>query len=167
MTSASRYCEGPGHDGNPCGRPAFRGVMEDRPLCEAHQKQQQRTGRLTPITQTLSLEARALEAATAWIEASSTDDDEYESRRRAALNACAALGRKLNNEAIREAIARSRRRGVEWGRPSKLELDALVTALRKAKKVADVARQLGVSESTIYRQASANRLKLPRRSRKR
>jgi DNA-binding NarL/FixJ family response regulator len=151
VNDASRYCEGPGPDGNTCGRPAFRGVMEDRPLCEAHQKQQQRNGRLTPIAPTLSLEARALEAALAWVEASSVDSDDYEARRRAALNAAAALGRKLNNDLIREGIRRAKRRGVKMGRPSKIEARQLIATLRRVKRVADVAKALGVSERTVQR----------------
>jgi DNA-binding NarL/FixJ family response regulator len=175
---ASRYCEGPGPDGNTCGRPAFRGVMDDRPLCEAHQKQLQRGGRLTPIAPSLtpeartldaleafveerqrsgrhidprSLEGKALAAGEAWVEASSLDDAEYETRRRAALNAMTALGRKRSVEEIREGLRRAKRNGVKLGRPPKVTPHDIARQLRRTKKVADVAKALGVSERTVQR----------------
>lgn len=124
-----RYCEGP-----ECDRRAFRGATTDRPLCETHTKQWQRTGRLTPIAPELTEEARAIEAGvafldekeklgrpdddtgpmtderrtikagTALLEADEADDSEYEARRRAFLNACVRLGIKKLTSAMRAAI---------------------------------------------------------------
>ena len=90
MMSSALYCCGP-----ECDRPAFRGVTGGQPLCAAHLKQQQRTGKLTPIAPELTPEARVVEAAIALLDADASDDRGYESRRRALLNAAALLGMKM------------------------------------------------------------------------
>lgn len=155
MAAIERYCEGPGPDGNPCDRPAFRGTTTDRPLCEAHTKQDQRTGRLTPITEELSPESRVIEAAEALMRASSTDDREYEARRRALLLAATALGQKrfrqMHREQTIKGLRRAKREGKTLGGRPKVEPAEFARALRRLKTVEAIARHLGISRVTVWR----------------
>lgn len=158
------YCSGP-----ECDRPAFRGSTMDRPLCEAHTKQMQRVGRLSVIKPELSPQARVLEAAEAWVEVSSIDDDEYESRRRAVINTATALGikeilakhkipsveliaqfAKAYNNTIR-GMRRAKRAGVHVGRTATVSDAELRRLYRKLGSAPEVARALDMAQSGIYR----------------
>jgi DNA invertase Pin-like site-specific DNA recombinase len=138
------YCRGP-----ECDRPAFRGD-----LCEAHTKQQQRTGKLTAIAEKLTAEQRAFEAGNAMLEWDG-DDAGFERLRRAYLLACKVLGRKGYLDGVRKGLEAARARGVRLGRPPKVGLEEIRSKLSIVKSVAMVAQLLGVHRRTIERHLRA------------
>ncbi len=118
MTDQQLYCDGPGRDpGTECHLPV---AGHGKGKCQAHLKQMQRVGKLSPIAEKLSAEERSLVAHDAWLKAGDSDE-EYEVRRRAALAAAKQLGKKETCEAIRKAMAEARTRGVRLGRPPKVD----------------------------------------------
>lgn len=161
------YCRGPGADGNTCDRPAFRGE-----LCDAHTKQMQRTGKLTPIAEKLTHEDRALDAMNDWAEAGD-NDEEYAARRRAAIVACKGLGRKAVSEAIKAALERARAAGKRIGRPPKTVESEVLRVLRlvqerygNAQSITMTAEILGMHRTTVHRylRVAKGRVSLQRRA---
>lgn len=118
--------------------------------CSTHGKQYQRTGHVKEIKPELSIHERALEWAIRWAECDD-DDVKYKQIRDDALKVFRQLGRAELLRAQREAMQRARARGDHWGRPAKVTAREVRRALRRAPTVASAARQLGVSERTVYR----------------
>jgi hypothetical protein len=151
------YCRGP-----ECDRPAFRGE-----LCEAHTKQQQRTGKLTPIAEKLTPEQRAFEAGNAMLEWDG-DDAGFERLRRAYILACKVLGRKAHDDAVAKGRTAARARGVHMGRPPRVSDEELVHAYEVSRgNVSQTARYLRMAVSSVYERLLRKGLLPERRARPR
>lgn len=140
-----RYCEAILTDGSVCEELAYR-----KGLCPLHLKQQQRQRPFTPKAEKLNLEEKAIEAWSAYVEASSVDDREYERKRRAALASALELGQTKLSERVRRGLALAKRRGVRLGRPPKVDDDQVKRLLKQLGSIRAVAAKLGVSTSTVW-----------------
>lgn len=147
MTDLDRvlYCRFP-----ECEEPTF-GHGDD--LCMAHRQQLFRRGKLEPIKETISLEEKALEAASAWVDAGD-DDAKYKLLRDSAIKAFRALGRKELSRAHRDAIAAAKARGVMFGRPPKVTDEQVAETYRKIRSAELAACVLGVHPRTVFRRLS-------------
>jgi DNA invertase Pin-like site-specific DNA recombinase len=100
----------------------------------------------------LSPTERALELVGRWVESPAEDDQEYEARKRKALQAVRELGHHQLSEAIRRGMAEARGRGVHVGRPRKLAgTEKRARALVARIGVTAAAEVLGVSRRTLSR----------------
>lgn len=148
MTDEQLYCDGPGEDGNPCGRPNAKHGAGGK--CEPHLKQLQRTGKMVPIVRKISAEERVINAADHLVQVDPLDDVAYTKAREAVLAAARALGATARRNAIRKGLERAARRGTRIGRPPKVTAAEVRKLLRQLKSPAAVARKLGVDRKTVY-----------------
>lgn len=132
------YC-----DVSDCDRPTFRDGK-----CATHTKQLQRTGKTQPIAEKVSAVQRCHDAWDLVLNAGD-DNEEYETRLRAAISASKALGRKESLEAIRTGMARAKAKGVRIGRPPKVSDEELLRLLKLFGTQAMVARVLRLARSTV------------------
>ncbi len=144
MRACDEYCYGPGPEGHPCELPVFR-----LSLCMAHAQQKVRGGKLKPITEKLSPEAKLLEMAAAWVEADPEDDAEYETCRRAVLGAARALGRKENVAAMHAGLAAARAAGRRIGRAPRVSDDELRRVFARLGNIRQVAVGFGYHPSSV------------------
>lgn len=143
----------------------------DRPVagnsstkCEPHLKQWQRSGRTKPITEKLTPEARLIETAVAWLDSDAVDDAQYETRRRAVIQAAKNLAKKDMGVAVREALDAARSRGVRLGRPPKVSIERLRELLKRYGSVAKVAEATGVHRTAIYKRVAKTGIALQPRA---
>lgn len=144
------FCDGPGLDGNECGR-AVAGhgdAGSGTPKCEAHLKQLWRTGKMVPIAEKLTPLEKAMAAMADVLEADS--DDDYDTAVRNFALTSKGFGAKERSEAIKRALAEVRAKGVRLGRPPKTDRGTvLLLYVHLGASVA--ARELGVSRTAVYR----------------
>lgn len=108
----AEYCEAPG-----CGAEIKARDGKKRRFCDAHEKQMQRTGRLTAIRARRSPFGNFLEAAIALVEADAEDEGAYDAARVRARKAarvwvcsgCETCGKVANPRRWSGNGARSRR----------------------------------------------------------
>jgi hypothetical protein len=142
------YCDGPGDDGNPCGKPVAK---HGEGKCSTHRKQLQRTGEMKPIAKRVTPIERVLACADQLVQADPLDDLAFDEKRAALISAAKALGRSARAEAIRDGLKRAKARGGQVGRPRKVQPAKIVKLLRKLKSPTAVARKLGIGRTTVYR----------------
>lgn len=168
MTDQQLFCDGPGEEpGEQCDRPV---AGHGKGKCPAHLKQLQRRRRCVPIAAKLNPEERAVVAGTAMLEADS--DEEYETRRRAFIAACKALGgnsewmgtelgrladeaRRRRSLEVKNGLAAARARGARLGRPPKVDAAELERLFERLKSARLVAVALAVSVRTVNRRLRA------------
>lgn len=154
------FCDGPGEQpGDECGRPVSG---HGKGKCQTHLKQLQRTGKMTPIAEKISLEERAVNAGTAMLEADT--DDDYAAKRRSYLVACKALGasdrmislsdladelRRRRSLEVLKGLSAARARGARLGRPPRVSDEELRRLFELLKTGRAVARVLNMHWTTV------------------
>lgn len=135
-----------------CANPdCERATQEGRKWCARCYKNVQRHGRCRPPAEQLPPEERFFEAARRWVETNAEDDQAYEANRRAAYAAArSAVGREAG-QAVRAGMARAQRRGVQLGRPPKLQTDDRVRLIVARVGISVAAQLLAVHRNTLAR----------------